>query len=69
MRSSSGLHNGLVAAANLADAGWDVLVLEDHGLRWSHAPAVVGQSHGPVQLLRKLGTAEALRQARLLMLP
>jgi phytoene dehydrogenase-like protein len=77
-------HNGLVAAAVLADAGWDVLVLEaqpdpggavrsaelipgfisdlysafypmsvaspairalhleDHGLRWSHAPAVVG---------------------------
>lgn len=77
-------HNGLVAAAMLADAGWDVMVLEaqpepggavksaelvpgytsdlfsafyplsvaspalralnleDHGLRWSHAPAVVG---------------------------
>ncbi|MBW0020223.1 MAG: NAD(P)/FAD-dependent oxidoreductase [Mycobacterium sp.] len=77
-------HNGLVAASVLADAGWDVLVLEaqpepggavrsaeltpgyvtdlfssfypmtaaspaiaalhleDHGLRWSHAPAVVG---------------------------
>ncbi len=77
-------HNGLVAASMLADAGWDVLVLEaqqepggavrsaeltpgyitdlfssfypmtvaspaiaslrleDHGLRWSHAPAVVG---------------------------
>jgi phytoene dehydrogenase-like protein len=77
-------HNGLVAAANLADAGWDVVVLEaqpdpggavrsaelipgyisdlysafypmsvaspamralhleDHGLRWRHAPAVVG---------------------------
>ncbi|MFG1930861.1 phytoene desaturase family protein [Mycobacterium sp. NPDC048908] len=77
-------HNGLVAAAMLADAGWNVLVLEaqdepggavksaelfpgyisdlysafyplsvaspalralnleDHGLRWSHAPAVVG---------------------------
>lgn len=77
-------HNGLVAAAMLADAGWDVVVLEaqpepggavrsaelmpgyttdlyssfypmtaaspaigalhleDHGLRWSHAPAVVG---------------------------
>ena len=76
-------HNGLVAASMLADAGWDVLVLEaqpepggavrsaeltpgyvtdlyssfypmtaaspamaalhleDHGLRWSHAPAVV----------------------------
>lgn len=77
-------HNGLVAAAILADAGWDVVVLEaqaepggavksselipgyisdlysafyplsvvspvlrelrleDHGLRWAHAPAVVG---------------------------
>jgi phytoene dehydrogenase-like protein len=77
-------HNGLVAAAMLADAGWDVSVLEaqpepggavrsaeltpgfitdlfssfypmtaaspaigalrleDHGLQWSHAPAVVG---------------------------
>jgi len=77
-------HNGLVAAAMLADAGWDVLVLEaqpepggavksaelvpgyvsdlysafyplsvaspalrdlnleDHGLRWTQAPAVVG---------------------------
>jgi phytoene dehydrogenase-like protein len=75
-------HNGLVAAAMLADAGWDVVVLEaqsepggavkstelfpgyvsdlfsafyplsvaspvlralnleDHGLRWTHAPAV-----------------------------
>jgi len=81
-------HNGLVAAAMLADAGWDVLVLEaqpepggavrsaeltpgyitdlfssfypmtvaspaiaalrleDHGLRWSHAPAVVGHPRG-----------------------
>ena len=80
-------HNGLVAAALLADAGWDVIVLEaqarpggavksaelvpgylsdlysafyplavaspvlrelqleDHGLRWTHAPAVVG--HAP----------------------
>lgn len=78
-------HNGLVAAAMLADAGWDVMVLEaqsvpggavksaelfpgyvsdlysafyplsvvspalaalhleDHGLRWTHAPAVVGR--------------------------
>lgn len=77
-------HNGLVAAALMADAGWDVVVLEgqsepggavrsaeripgytsdlysafyplsvaspvlrslnleDHGLRWTHAPAVVG---------------------------
>src|SRR4051812_39716608 len=77
-------HNGLVSAAMLADAGWDVVVLEaqsepggavksaelfpgyvsdlysafyplsvaspalqslnleDHGLRWTHAPAVVG---------------------------
>ncbi|MCW2560146.1 MAG: FAD-dependent oxidoreductase [Mycobacterium sp.] len=162
-------HNGLVAAALLADAGWDVLVLEahdepggavksaelvpgyvsdlysafyplsvaspalrdlgleDHGLRWTHAPAVVGhardasdedapviyrdidrtaaeldRSHpgdgqrwcdlfeqwqrikepllatlfapfppvrGPVGLLRKLGTAEALRLAHRLLLP
>ena len=79
-------HNGLVAAAMLADAGWDVVVLEaqsepggavksaelfpgyvsdlysafyplsvaspalkalhleDHGLQWTHAPAVVGTS-------------------------
>jgi phytoene dehydrogenase-like protein len=79
-------HNGLVAAALLADAGWDVVVLEaqaqpggavksaelvpgyvsdlysafyplavaspalaelgleDHGLRWAHAPAVVGHA-------------------------
>ena len=79
-------HNGLVAAALLADAGWDVIVLEaqarpggavksaelvpgylsdlysafyplamaspalrelqleDHGLRWTHAPAVVGHA-------------------------
>jgi phytoene dehydrogenase-like protein len=79
-------HNGLVAAAMLADAGWDVIVLEaqsepggavkstelfpgyvsdlfsafyplsvaspvlralnleDHGLRWTHAPAVVGHA-------------------------
>ena len=86
-RSSIGAgHNGLVAAALLADAGWDVLVLEgqaepggavksaeltpgyvsdlysafyplsvaspalralhleDHGLRWTHAPAVVGHA-------------------------
>src|SRR5215204_2076056 len=162
-------HNGLVAAAMLADAGWDVLVLEaqpepggavksaelfpgyvsdlysafyplsvaspvlrglnleDHGLRWTHAPAVVGHARsaddddapviyrdidrtaedlerrdrgdgdrwralfeqwlrvkdavlstlfapfppvrGPAQLLRKLGTAEALRLAHLLLLP
>lgn len=82
-------HNGLVAAAMLADAGWDVLVLEaqaepggavrsaelfpgyvsdlysafyplsvaspvfgslgleDHGLRWTHAPAVVGHARAP----------------------
>ena len=83
-------HNGLVAAAVLADAGWDVLVLEaqpdpggavrsaelipgyisdlysafypmtlaspamgalhleDYGLRWSHAPVVVGHARsGP----------------------
>jgi phytoene dehydrogenase-like protein len=162
-------HNGLVAAAMLADAGWDVLVLEaqpepggavksaelfpgyvsdlysafyplsvaspalralhleEHGLRWSHAPGVVGHARsaddddapviyrdldrtmaelnrrdpgdgdrwcalfeqwqgikdallstlltpfpparGPVGLLRKLGTAEALRFAHLLLLP
>jgi phytoene dehydrogenase-like protein len=162
-------HNGLVAAALLADAGWDVLVLEaqpepggavrsaelvpgyvsdlysafypmsvaspalgalrleEHGLRWSHAPAVVGHARsasdddapviyrdpsrtaseldrrcagdgdnwwrlvetwrtiktplletlfspfpplrGPMQLLHRLGTAEALRVVRLLMLP
>jgi phytoene dehydrogenase-like protein len=162
-------HNGLVAAAMLADAGWDVLVLEaqpepggavksaelfagyisdlysafyplsivspalralrleDHGLRWTHAPAVVGHPgsandedapviyrdidrtaaelerrnrgdgerwcalfeqwqrikapllstlfspfppvRGPLQLLRKLGTADALRLAHLLLLP
>src|SRR5215216_4364637 len=79
-------HNGLVAAAMIADAGWDVVVLEaqsepggavksaelfpgyvsdlysafyplsvaspvfgelglaDHGLRWTHAPAVVGHA-------------------------
>jgi len=79
-------HHGLVAAAMLADAGWDVLVLEaqpepggavrsaeltpgyvtdlfssfypmtvaspvfaalcleDHGLRWSHAPTVLGHA-------------------------
>lgn len=82
-------HNGLVAAAMLADEGWDVLVLEaqehpggavksaelfpgyvsdlysafyplsvvspalrelnleDHGLRWSHSPAVVGHANSP----------------------
>lgn len=162
-------HNGLVAAALLADAGWDVLVteaqeepggavksaelfpgyvsdlysafyplsvaspalrelrLEDHGLRWTHAPAVVGHARtaadtdapviyrdidrtakeldrvqrgdgrrwcdlfeqwqrikaplldtlfspfppvrGPIGLLRRLGTAEALRLAHLLLLP
>ncbi|WP_264077206.1 phytoene desaturase family protein [Mycolicibacterium houstonense] len=162
-------HNGLVAAAMLADAGWDVVVLEaqpepggavksaelfpgytsdlysafyplsvvspalqalhleDHGLQWTHAPAVVGHPRaaddddapviyreidrtadeldrrqpgdgqrwyglfeqwqqiradlvstlfapfppvrGPVGLLRKLGTTEALRLAHLLLLP
>src|SRR5690348_13722516 len=82
-------HNGLVCAAMLADAGWDVLVLEaqpepggavksaelfpgyvsdlfsafyplsaaspalqalgleDHGLRWTHAPAAVGHVRSP----------------------
>jgi phytoene dehydrogenase-like protein len=162
-------HNGLVAAAMLADAGWDVVVLEaqpepggavksaelfpnyvsdlysafyplsvaspalgalhleDHGLRWTHAPAVVGHPRfaddddapviyhevdrtadelerrdrgdgdrwralfdqwlsikdgmletlfapfppvrGPAHLLRKLGSAEALRLAHLMLLP
>lgn len=162
-------HNGLVAAAMLADAGWDVVVLEaqdrpggavksaeltpgyisdlysafyplsvaspaltdlaleDHGLRWSHAPAVVGHARsaddddapvlyrdinrtaaeferfhhgdgdrwitafeqyqriktplletlfapfppvrGPAGLLRRLGTADALRLLHLLLLP
>jgi phytoene dehydrogenase-like protein len=162
-------HHGLVAAAMLADAGWDVLVLEaqpepggavrsaeltpgyitdlfssfypmtvaspamtalgleDHGLRWSHAPTVVGHPrngqdddppivyHDPAQtaaeferrtpgdgenwlrtvelwdkvktplleailspfppvrplltLLRKLGTSDALRLAKLLVQP
>ena len=162
-------HNGLVAAAMLADAGWDVVVLEaqpepggavksaelfpgyvsdlfsafyplsvaspalralnlnDHGLQWTHAPAVVGHARsaedddapvicreidrtaadlerrnrgdgdrwralfdqwlqikdavlstlfspfppvrGPLQLLRALGTADALRLAHLLLLP
>ncbi|MCV7289186.1 NAD(P)/FAD-dependent oxidoreductase [Mycolicibacterium wolinskyi] len=162
-------HNGLVAAAMLADAGWDVQVLEaqpqpggavksaelfpgyisdlysafyplsvaspaltalqleDHGLRWTHAPAVVGHPRSPgdedaaviyrdidrtaaeldhhhsgdgdrwialfeqwqrvkggltsslfapfppvrglVQLLRALGTADALKLAHLLLLP
>ncbi|MEN4476362.1 NAD(P)/FAD-dependent oxidoreductase [Mycolicibacterium cosmeticum] len=162
-------HNGLVTAALLADAGWDVIVaeaqdepggavksaelfpgylsdlysafyplsvaspalrelgLEDHGLRWTHAPAVVGHARaaedtdapvvyrdiertaseldraqqgdgrrwcdlfdqwqrikaplldtlfapfppvrGPIGLLRRLGTAEALRLAHLLLLP
>jgi phytoene dehydrogenase-like protein len=164
-----GGHHGLVAAAVLADAGWDVCVLESaevvggairsaqlhpgftadlfsafyplaaaspvlrslelerHGLRWSHAPSVlahparpdgapaavlhrdreltaaglaehdprdgdawlrlcaqwdaVGDAvlrtlftafppvRGPVQLLRRIGTAEALRLARFLALP
>jgi phytoene dehydrogenase-like protein len=162
-------HNGLVAAAMLADAGWDVLVLEaqpdpggavrsaelfpryvsdlcsafypmsvvspairamhleEHGLQWVHAPAVVGHARSasdedapviyrdpartaaelargqigdgdnwwrlielwrairepllrtlftpfpplraPLQLLHRLGSAEALRLARLLILP
>jgi phytoene dehydrogenase-like protein len=162
-------HNGLVAAAMLADAGWDVVVLEaqaepggavksaelfpgyvsdlysafyplsvmspalralhleEHGLRWSHSPAVVGHANssddddaaviwrdidrtaedldrrtpgdgdrwrrlfdqwlqikeplletlfapfppvrGAVGLLRKLGTAEALRLAHQMLLP
>ncbi len=85
-------HNGLVAAAMLADAGWDVMVLEaqsvpggavksaelfpgyvsdlysafyplsvvsgagraasgDHGLRWTHAPAVVGHPVRPMMTM------------------
>jgi phytoene dehydrogenase-like protein len=164
-----GGHHGLVAAAVLADAGWDVCVLEstdeiggavrsaelypgytadlfsafyplsavspvlralelgDHGLRWTHAPSVVAHPprpdgspaavlhrdreqtakglaahdprdgdawlrlceqwdqigepvlramfsafppvRGPVQLLRRVGTADALRLARFLLLP
>ena len=164
-----GGHNGLVAASVLADAGWDVVVLEaqsepggavrsaelvpgfvadlysafyplsqvspailglgleDYGLTWSHAPVVVGHPlssvdvdapvllsdpqatadllaqrdprdgatwsrlceqwqtikeplvkclfspfppvRGPIQLLRSIGTAEAIRLARFLMLP
>src|ERR687895_670145 len=161
-----GGHHGLVAAAVLADAGWDVCLLESadvlggavrsaelhpgftadlfsafyplsaaspvlrsldlerHGLRWTHAPAVlahparadgapaavlhrdrdrtaeglgprdgeawlrlcaqwdaVGDAvlrsvftafppvRGPVQLLRRIGTADALRLARFLTLP
>lgn len=159
-------HHGLVAAAELADAGWDVLVLEaeqdvggavrsaelfpgftadrfsafyplaaaspvlralelhEHGLRWAHAPAVLAHPlgdtaavlhrdpartaaglaaghprdgdawldlvrrwerieepllrtlfapfppvRGPVALLRRLGTPEALRLARFAALP
>ncbi|MDA2890589.1 NAD(P)/FAD-dependent oxidoreductase [Mycolicibacterium sp. BiH015] len=162
-------HNGLVAAALLADAGWDVVVLEaqdrpggavksaelvpgyvsdlysafyplstaspalqslsleDHGLAWAHAPAVVGHARsdededapviyrdiertaadfdrrqrgdgdrwmevcelfrrikkplletlfapfppvrGPAGLLRRIGTADAVRLAHLLLLP
>lgn len=85
-------HNGLVTANRLADAGWDVLVLEgaatpggavrtaevtapgyasdlfsafypmaagspalrslgleDHGLRWAHAPVTLGHARGPDQ--------------------
>jgi phytoene dehydrogenase-like protein len=110
----------------LASPAMGALHLEDYGLRWSHAPAVVGHARSgpdddapviyrdpattaaelarhqrsdgdnwwrpvelwntssaaarhpvltvpplraPIQLLRKLGTAEALRLARLLMLP
>lgn len=92
-------HNGLVAAAILADAGWDVVVveaqtepggavksaeltpgyisdlysafyplsvaspalrelnLEDHGLRWSHAPAVVGHARDALTPTRRSSTA------------
>ncbi|MGE2723395.1 phytoene desaturase family protein [Mycolicibacterium pulveris] len=103
-------HNGLVAAAMLADAGWDVVVLEaqpepggavksaelfpgfvsdmysafyplsvaspalkalrleDHGLRWSHSPAVVGHAQsaedddGPVIWREIDRTAEDLER-------
>lgn len=93
-----GGHNGLVAANDLVDAGWDVVVLEaaptaggavataevtapgystdlfsafypmtaaspvmarlhleDHGLRWSHAPVVLGHARpdGPAALLHR----------------
>jgi phytoene dehydrogenase-like protein len=93
-----GGHNGLVAANDLADAGWDVVVLEaaptaggaiasaevtapgyvtdlfsafypmtaaspvierlhleDHGLRWTHAPVVLGhaQPDSPAVLLHR----------------
>lgn len=101
-------HNGLVAAARLADAGWDVLVLDaasvpggavrsdrrlgpdfvtdvfsafypmtaaspvmaslhldDHGLRWTHAPKVLAnvRSDGPAAVLHRDAaiTAEGLR--------
>ncbi len=99
-------HNGLVAAATLADAGWDVLVLEEqpepggavrsaeifpgfvsdlfsafyplgaaspilealdlgsHGLRWSHAPIVLGHPRSAADerapiIHRDLGTTVA----------
>ena len=109
-------HHGLVAAAMLADAGWDVLVLEaqpepggavrsaeltsgyitdlfssyypmtvaspamtelrleEHGLRWSHAPAVVGHPrsgtdddppilyHDPAQTAAEFGRREPADQ-------
>lgn len=103
-------HNGSVAAALLADAGWDVVVLEqqpepggavrsaelspgyvtdlfsafyplsavspalrslgleDHGLRWSHAPAVFGHAraasddHAPVVCPDPAATAAGLRE-------
>jgi phytoene dehydrogenase-like protein len=98
-------HNGLVAAAVLADAGWDVQVLEaqpdpggavrsaeltpgyitdlfsafhpmavvspalaalhleDHGLRWSHAPAVVGHPRSPDDTNAPLLHRDVLRTA------
>ncbi len=102
-------HNGLVAANDLADAGWDVLVveatphaggavrsaeltpgfttdlfsafypmtaaspvirrlaLEDWGLRWRHAPVVLGHAgtDGPAALLHRdpQVTAEGLERA------
>lgn len=104
-----GGHNGLIAATHLADAGWDVVVLEagsrtggavrtdrrlderfatdvfsafypmsvsspviaglhleDHGLRWSHAPTVLTnvRSDGPAAVLHRdaARTADGLEE-------
>ncbi|MDP1820466.1 MAG: NAD(P)/FAD-dependent oxidoreductase [Acidimicrobiales bacterium] len=103
-------HNGLVAANDLADAGWEVVVvdaaeapggavrsaettapgfqtdlfsafypmtaaspvmarlgLQEHGLRWAHAPVVLGHAaaHGPAVLLHRNAslTADGLDRA------